>query len=128
MHRLIGFKHVVVTIMGVLLISFSAASFSGSAVVEGSKAAGMDSCVAPTDDMRRNHMEYLKHQRDETVHKGVRGSKYSLDNCVSCHASKDDSGKSIPVNAEHQFCDSCHDYAAVSLTCFQCHRKVPEEK
>ncbi len=128
MHRLIGFKRIVATILGALLLSFSAASMSGSAVVAGSKAAGMESCVAPTAEMRRNHMEYLKHERDETVHAGIRDGKYSIADCVSCHASKDESGNYIPVNAEHQFCDSCHSYAAVKPTCFQCHRKVPEEK
>lgn len=128
MHRLIGFKRIVAMVLGAAVLSFSAASMSGSAVVKGSKAADMESCVAPTLDMRRNHMEYLKHERDETVHEGVRGGKHRLADCVSCHASKDESGKSIPVNAEHQFCDSCHDYAAVNVTCFQCHRKVPEEK
>jgi hypothetical protein len=130
MHRLTGFKRIVATIVGVALLSFSAASMSGdsTAVVEGSKAASTESCVAPTDDMRRNHMEYLKHERDETVREGVRGGKFSIAECVSCHAGKDESGKYVPVNAEHQFCDSCHNYAAVKPTCFQCHRKVPEEK
>ncbi len=128
MHRLIGFKRIVATILGVVLISFSSISMSDSAVVAGSKAAGMESCVVPTEEMRRNHMEYLKHERDEVVHEGIRGGKYSIADCVSCHAGKDDSGKYVPVNAEHQFCDSCHDYAAVKPTCFQCHRKVPEEK
>lgn len=128
MHRLIGLKRIVALVMGGIFLSFSAVAISGSAVVKGSKAAGMESCVAPTEEMRRYHMEYLKHERNEVVHQGVRGSKYSLPKCVSCHASKDDSGHSVPVNAENQFCDSCHKQAAVKITCFQCHRKVPEEK
>jgi [DsrC]-trisulfide reductase subunit J len=128
MHRLIGLKRIAALVVGGILLSLSTAAISGSVVVEGSKAAGIESCVAPTADMRRNHMDYLKHERNEVVYEGVRGSKYSLADCVSCHASKDKSGHSIPVNAEKQFCDSCHDYAAVKITCFQCHRKVPEEK
>ena len=44
-------------------------------------------CVAPTEWMRKNHMKVLFKQRDETVHQGIRGSKYSLKNCVECHAS-----------------------------------------
>ncbi len=128
MHRLIDLKLVaVVMVMGILL-SFSTAAISGSVVVEGSKAAEMKGCVAPTMDMRRNHMEYLKHQRDEVVHMGDRSSKFALAECVNCHASKDKKGHPVPVNAKDQFCDSCHDYAAVNITCFQCHRKVPEEK
>ncbi len=128
MHRLIGLKRIATMVMGAFLLTVSAVAISGSAVVEGSKAADMKSCVAPTDDMRRNHMDYLKHERDEVVHEGIRGSKFSLSDCVSCHASEDKSGHPVPVNAEEQFCDSCHDYAAVNITCFQCHRKVPEEK
>ena len=128
MHRLIGLKRIATMVMGGILLSLSMVAISGSAVVEGSKAADMKSCVAPTADMRRNHMDYLKHQRDEVVRKGDRSSKFALAECVSCHASKDKQGHPLPVNADNQFCDSCHDYAAVKITCFQCHRKVPEEK
>jgi hypothetical protein len=128
MHRLIGLKQIAALVMGGILLALSTAAISGSAVVAGSKAAGMESCVAPTAEMRRYHMEYLKHERNEVVHKGIRGSKYSIPNCVSCHASKDQAGNPVPVNAENQFCDSCHEKAAVKITCFQCHRKVPEEK
>ena len=42
---------------------------------------------APPEVMRRTHMEMLKHQRDETVHGGVRGARASLVGCVDCHAS-----------------------------------------
>ena len=34
-------------------------------------------CVADTEFMRRNHMKMLYHQRNETVHLGVRGEPYS---------------------------------------------------
>jgi len=73
-------------------------------------------------------MDYLKHQRDETVHRGIRGAKHSLVDCVDCHASKDADGKDIPVDAEGQFCQKCHAYTAVSIPCFQCHRKTPQGK
>ncbi|PLX61249.1 MAG: hypothetical protein C0630_12465 [Sedimenticola selenatireducens] len=76
--------------------------------------------------MRRNHMDYLKHDRRETVHKGIRNTQYSLAECVECHAEKDSAGAYKPVNADGQFCESCHSYVAVNLTCFQCHRKTPE--
>ena len=128
MHRLNGLKRIAALVVTGELLSLSTAAISDAVVVEGSKAAGMKTCVAPTMDMRRNHMEYLKHQRDEVVHKGDRTSKFALAECVSCHASKDKKGHAVPVNAKDQFCDSCHDYAAVNITCFQCHRKVPEEK
>ena len=36
--------------------------------------------------MRRNHMDDLKHQRNDTMRKGIRTTKYSLQKCVDCHA------------------------------------------
>jgi hypothetical protein len=95
-------------------------------VIEGSKAATLNACVAPTDEIRRNHMDYLKHDRDLVVIDGDRRVKFSLVACVDCHAARDDKGSYEPVNEEGQFCDTCHDYVAVSLPCFQCHRTTPQ--
>ncbi len=103
-------------------------TLAGEAIEGTAKADKLQQCVEPTSVMRRNHFEFIKHQRDETVHKGIRGSKYSLAGCVDCHARKDAAGKFVPVNAEEQFCDGCHDYAAVDLECFSCHSTVPGEK
>lgn len=86
-----------------------------------------DKCVEPTKDMRKNHMKYLLHQRDETMHKGIRTKKHSLKECVSCHANKDDKGNYIPVNAKGEFCQSCHSYASVKLDCFECHATKPRQ-
>ena len=47
-------------------------------VIPGSQAAKEQRCVEPTDFMRRNHMEVIKHQRDATVHDGIRSTKHSL--------------------------------------------------
>jgi hypothetical protein len=75
-------------------------------------------CVEPADVMRRYHMRFLEHQRDETVHGGVRGAKHSLKACIDCHAS----AKTASVaGAETNFCVSCHSYAAVRIDCFECH-------
>jgi hypothetical protein len=96
--------------------------------VEGSsKAAKLTQCVEPTDFMRRNHMELIKHQRHETVHEGVRATNHGLAGCIDCHVQYDAGGQPIPVNASGQFCDSCHQYAAVQLDCFQCHATIPTE-
>lgn len=114
-------------VMSGLLISLGSAQ-AGDAVEGTAKADKLERCVEPTSVMRRNHFEFIKHQRDLTVHQGIRGSKHSLSGCVDCHARKDASGKAVPVNAEDQFCDGCHDYAAVSLDCFSCHRTTPGEK
>ncbi|NOR18726.1 MAG: hypothetical protein GQ538_01390, partial [Xanthomonadales bacterium] len=37
-----------------------------------------ESCVEDTDYMRRNHMDLLMHERDETVHEGIREKRHSL--------------------------------------------------
>jgi hypothetical protein len=81
-----------------------------------------DKCVEPTDDMRRNHMEYILHQRDETVHEGLRTKQYSLKNCIDCHANP----ATNSVLGEGGFCESCHRYASVSIDCFSCHSSSPE--
>lgn len=82
-------------------------------------------CVQPTDVMRRDHMRFLMHQREETVHQGIRGSKHSLVGCIECHAQKDLQGVAIPVDAKGQFCESCHTFAGVRIDCFECHAAVP---
>jgi hypothetical protein len=80
-----------------------------------------DKCVEPTDVMRKSHMEFILHQRDETMHRGIRTTKHSLKNCVSCHA--DPETKSVLKNADGSegFCAECHTYTAVSIDCFGCH-------
>jgi hypothetical protein len=75
-------------------------------------------CIAPPEEMRRNHMEMLKHQRDRTLRQGIRGEPASLNACIECHASK----KTGTVLGKGDFCESCHAYAAVKLDCFECHQ------
>jgi hypothetical protein len=96
------------------------------AVAGSAKAAKLTHCVEPTSFMRRNHMELIKHQRNITVHEGVRATKYSLAGCIDCHVQYDLQGRAVPVNGEDQFCDRCHDWLAVSLDCFHCHSPVPQ--
>jgi predicted CXXCH cytochrome family protein len=103
-------------------------SVGAAQLAEGSKALEAESCIRPTDDMRRNHMEYINHDRHLVVRDGIRNVEGSLAGCVNCHGGHDASGKAVPVNAEGQFCSGCHEYTGISITCFQCHRKVPEEK
>jgi hypothetical protein len=74
-------------------------------------------CVAPTEEMRRDHMKMLLHQRDLIVHQGLREVRFSLKNCVDCHASRETGS----VLGKEGFCSSCHTYAAVSIDCFECH-------
>jgi hypothetical protein len=80
-------------------------------------------CVEPTADMRRNHMKYLLHHRDETVHEGIRTKRFSLKECIDCHVS---SAPDAPrVSSVKHFCNSCHTYAAVNIDCFECHADRP---
>lgn len=81
-------------------------------------------CVDEPAVMRRDHMKMLRHQRDETLREGVRGAKYSLKACIECHASP--STNSV-VASQTNFCQSCHNYAAVSIDCFECHASKPKE-
>ncbi len=75
-------------------------------------------CVAPPAEMRRTHMDLLKHRRDRTVHAGVRGGKTSLETCIDCHAAKTGAVTGRP----DAFCEACHAYAGVRLDCFECHQ------
>jgi len=90
-----------------------------------SLATKSEACVAPVAEMRRNHMDMLKHQRDITVHQGIRKTDNALHGCISCHANKGDDGHYLPVNAKGQFCSDCHEYVAAQLDCFSCHATVP---
>ena len=90
-------------------------------------ATGMgERCVEDTDFMRRNHMDMLKHQRDETMLRGVRTEQHSLKECINCHVVKGPDSKPVTVASPQHFCRSCHEYAAVSIDCFQCHASRPE--
>lgn len=80
-------------------------------------------CVADPAFMRRNHMDLLKHQRDDTVRAGARAGRFSLQACIQCHASQET--KSV-ARAETNFCVSCHSYAAVRIDCFECHAAQPK--
>lgn len=79
-------------------------------------------CVEDTATMRREHPDMLKHQRDLTMHEGIRTRKHSLKECVECHAS----AKTGSVLGAKGFCQSCHDYASVRIDCFSCHASKPK--
>ena len=81
-----------------------------------------DKCVEPEAVMLRDHMKFILHQRDKTVHDGVRTAKYSLKNCVDCHAD----AKTGSVLGKEGFCSSCHVYASVKIDCFECHSALRE--
>ncbi len=88
-------------------------------------ASESQACVEPIETMRRQHMEFIKHQRDETMHKGIRTTKYSLLECINCHVTYDENQQAVSYKDEQHFCSGCHQYAAVNIDCFQCHNSKP---
>lgn len=100
-------------------------------------------CVESAEYMRANHMQLLNQMRDAFVRNGT--TKYvnsqgktfdvSLETCVKCHSTgtvSSTGGVSNPamntggvnnqaVNTSDQFCVSCHNYASVNPTCWNCH-------
>jgi predicted CXXCH cytochrome family protein len=119
--------HVIRALIGMLaalaaggVLAADPAGRTPTPVVE--RATAGTQCVAPPEVMRRSHMDFLKHQRDDTVHGGIRGAKFSLKGCIECHASQ----QTGSVNqAETNFCVSCHSYVAVKIDCFGCHTGKP---
>lgn len=84
---------------------------------------GKKQCVEPKAFMRGEHMQMLNNWRDAVIRDGDRtyvsstGERYvmSLQNtCMNCHSNK------------KEFCDSCHNYAAVKPYCFNCHLEPKE--
>ncbi|MCB1330540.1 MAG: hypothetical protein KDK28_14400, partial [Maritimibacter sp.] len=81
-----------------------------------------------------NHMVYMLHDRNLTMRDGIRDLgpedheiKASLAECFDCHAIMDEAGEPVTVADERHFCRVCHDYAAVEVDCFMCHRSTPAD-
>ncbi len=109
-----------------LLLTAGTPALAGAPLPDIPEAIKGEQCVEDTEFMRRNHMELLEHQRDDTVRRGIRTKKHSLKNCFTCHVVKGDDGKAITVSDPRHFCRECHDYAAVQVDCWQCHVSTPE--
>jgi len=92
------------------------------------KAVKGKQCVLPTEDMRKNHMKYLLHHRDLTMHEGIRTKKFDLRECLDCHVPKEPKGQEVHVTSKKHFCQACHAYAGVKIDCFQCHSDQPSEQ
>jgi predicted CXXCH cytochrome family protein len=111
-------------VAGIFML-FSLTATAGAPRPDIPEAVKGKQCVEETSFMRKNHMELLLHQRDETVHKGIRTKKHSLKACFTCHVVKDANNKPVTVKNPKHFCRECHDYAAVKVDCFECHASVP---
>lgn len=83
-------------------------------------------CVEPTEVMRRRHMEFILHQRDRTVHEGIRTARYRLTRCIDCHIQPAADGSYPRHTQSEHFCTACHQYSSVSIDCFGCHADRPE--
>lgn len=84
-----------------------------------------EKCVEDTAFMRRNHMDLLKHHRNETLREGIRTTRHSLKGCVECHAS---SKTGSVASAKEDFCVACHSYAGAKLDCWDCHATKPGKR
>lgn len=96
----------------------------------GQNSSQAQACVEPVAEMRKNHMNYILHQRDKTMRQGIRSREHSLEECINCHVGANVQGpgseKQYPdISSEEHFCQACHSYVAVKIDCFQCHADTP---
>lgn len=110
------------TVVGLAAASTGVTAGANTPALEKGKG---DKCVEDTQFMRRNHMDLLKHHRNETMRKGIRTTKHSLKGCVDCHAG---SKTGSVATGKDDFCAACHTYAAVKLDCWDCHATKPMKK
>lgn len=75
---------------------------------------------------RKNHMSLMQHDRDLTVQDGQRDIGASLKECFDCHTTTNSAGTVLSYADEGHFCRACHDFAAVKVDCFMCHRSTPD--
>ncbi|MDH3431044.1 MAG: sulfur reduction protein DsrJ [Gammaproteobacteria bacterium] len=81
-----------------------------------------DSCVDDTEFMRRYHMTLLEHEHGEPRSQDIRSEGHRLRECVNCHAVMGPDARPVSADSPEHFCRSCHDYVAVKIDCFDCHR------
>lgn len=121
------FGRMLVLMAVALMLAWSSAAMAGQGgrtpspevVIESQEA-----CVAPPAEMRRQHGHMLAAQKDRTVRQGIRDEAASLNGCIECHAS---SKNGSVIGTNQNFCQSCHSFVAVKLTCFDCHQPTPEK-
>ena len=116
-----------------ILVTFSLVFFSGASITHENMQHNIDKssgekCVEPTDVMRAQHHIFLNQQSHDTVVKGIRTKKYSLNNCINCHIKPLADGTFPSVKSEEHFCSGCHIAAAAQVECFDCHASKPFNK
>ena len=95
--------------------------FGAIAIPQPVKPDNASACVEPVEVMRREHMNLLLHQRDDTVLDGERDGKYSLVGCMDCHNPAESAETAIRYSDPQHFCAGCHLYTSVQIDCFECH-------
>ena len=115
---------IVAAVVGATALAGSGERSAGRVALPVVKIEQGEACVAPVAEMRRDHMEMLFHQRDRTLREGVRTTRFSLKNCVECHAGRETGS----VLGKEGFCSSCHAYASVKIDCFECHTPLREAR
>lgn len=119
------FLRLIYVLIGLSLVSTSALAETPFPTVQKASDEGAK-CIQSVPEMRRNHMNYILHERDETMHEGIRNEPASLAGCIDCHVEPNKDGKVADNDSREHFCNGCHQYAAVQIDCFQCHADKPQ--
>lgn len=125
------FSHISIALAGlVLLFPFNGFAETPVPTIHEPEGEGIK-CVKPEEEMKRNHMNYILHQRDATMQKGIRANieneGYSLAECIDCHVEPNEQGEIASHKSEEHFCNACHSYASVTIDCFECHADRPQK-
>jgi predicted CXXCH cytochrome family protein len=109
-----------------LMLTLSASVIAGGLGPDIPAPVKGEECVADTQEMRVNHMKYLKGHRDEVLRQGIRTKQYNLSECLECHVPAREEAQAMRSEGDH-FCMSCHAFAGVKVDCFSCHATMPEK-
>lgn len=110
-----------------LVLMISAPAFAGGLGPDIPAPVKGEECVADTQEMRVNHMKYLKGHRDDVMRRGIRTKTYHLSECLECHVpAREEAAQPTRADNDH-FCMSCHVFTGVKVDCFSCHATMPEK-
>ena len=99
------FSRLIYVMIGLALLSTSAVAETPFPTIHEPSDKSLK-CIQPEDEMRRNHMNYILHERDETMHEGVRNEPGSLAACIDCHVEPNENGEIAGTDTDEHFCTS----------------------
>ena len=105
-------------LIGLILLSNSALADTPLPDIHEPEGKGVK-CIQPEDEIRRNHMKYILHERNETMHEGIRDEPESLANCINCHIFPDKNGVVPRIDSKDHF--------DIGDGAFQCHADRPQK-